>query len=95
MIDQFFAEELVRRAIVAPDPRPRDLGAYRIFTNADQDVFLAARLSEGRITVLAESDDFSVAMAEVLKDAGMPVTVAFREMTHRGPSYQPKVSDWS
>ena len=94
MIDLFFPEELVRRAHRRTRPRPRGLGAYRIFTNADQDVFLAARLSEGRITVLAESDDFSVAMAAVLQDAGMPVTLAFREMRRRGPSYQPKVSDW-
>ena len=92
-MNQFFPNELIRNIIVGPTP-PAPLSAYRIFSDENRVIFMAAKLEGDRITIIAEATDESVALDAILRDAWITVPVLERDMAYRGPSYQPKVSDW-
>lgn len=71
-----------------------NLDAYRIFTDEDRLVFMAAKKVGARITVLAECDDEVVALNAILEDAGLRVPTLERDMDLRGKSYKPTAMDW-
>ena len=73
------------------------LEKYRIFTDGLDFVYVATKMEDGKITVLAQTDNYSTALGVIIHDAGLSIPLLTRPMNLSvfADIYKPVSSDWA